>query len=79
MYSWITYRDEEGWRLIVEELIMAEVGGKWEGIDEAKKLILVLGVLQLKKYLLALIIRNEYQDPPQIQLRWQRQALDYLM
>ena len=58
---------------------MAEVGGKWEGIDEAKKLILVLGVLQLKKYLLALIIRNEYQDPLQIQLRWQIQAVDYLM
>ena len=79
MYSWIPYRDEEGWRLIVEEFIMAEVGGKWEGIDEAEKLILLLGVLQLKPYLLALVIRHEYQDPPQIQLRWQRQALDYLM
>ena len=27
--SWILYRDEEEWRIIREEIKMAEVEGKW--------------------------------------------------
>ena len=46
--SWRQYRDEDLWRLRGEELNMAEVEGKWEGIEEADKPILVMGVPQLK-------------------------------
>ena len=45
---WMIYRDEEGWRLRGEELKMAEVEGKWEGIEEADKTILGMVVPRLK-------------------------------
>ena len=30
--SWILYRDKEGWKLQGEELKMAKLYGKWEGV-----------------------------------------------
>ena len=62
-----------------EKLKMAEVEGKWEGIEEADKPILVMGVPCLKFYLLVMGRLTEDQEPPWRQLMTQRQAVAYLM
>ena len=43
---------------------MVKVEGKWEGIEEADKTILVMGVPQPKFYLLPLGRLTEDQAPP---------------
>ena len=58
---------------------MEEVEGKWERMEEANKITLVMGVTRLIFYLLSLVELNEDQTPPWRQLREQRQAVAYLM
>ena len=79
MDSWILSRDKEGWRLRRKELNMADVEGKWQGIEDADKTILVMGVPRLKFDLIAMGILNEYQTVPQRKLREQRLAVTYIM
>ena len=62
--SWRPYRYEDIWRLRGEGLNMAEVEGKWEGIEELYKPIPVMGVTRLKFDLLALGRLTEDQAPP---------------
>ena len=50
---WIPYRDKYGWQLQGEELNMAKIYGKWEGIEEVNKPNIVIGVPCLRGYLLA--------------------------
>ena len=45
---WRPYRDKEEWILWGEELNMAELDGKWEGMEEVNKLNLVIGVTRLR-------------------------------
>ena len=63
LYSWRPYRDEEGWRMIGEDLNMSKVEGKWEGIEEADKTIPVMGFLQLNFDLLDLGRLTEDMKP----------------
>ena len=65
--------------MIGEDLKISEVEGKWEGIEEAYKPILVMVVLHLNVYLLALVGLTEDQAPSPRQLRAKRQSVTYLM
>ena len=53
LYSWIPYREQYGWQLRGEELNMAKLYGKWEGIEEIIKPNIVIGYTRLRGYLLA--------------------------
>ena len=52
--SWIPYRDKDGWQLQGEELKIAKLYGKWEGMAEVNKPNLVIVVPRLRGYILAL-------------------------
>ena len=48
----------------VEQLNLAEMGGKWKKVEEGDKPSLVKGVLSLIGYLMALRMLKEKEDPP---------------
>ena len=79
MDSWRPYGDEEGWRTRGQELKIPEVEGNCEEIEEADKIILVMGVLHLNFDLLAIGRLTEGRTPPWRQLWLQIQSVAYLM
>ena len=77
--GWRTYRDEEGWQIWGEELKIAKLNEKWEGMKEVNKNKLMTGAPFLRGDLLALGRLTKDQLPPQSKLIAQRQAIVYLM
>ena len=76
---WRPYIDEDGCQLRGGDINMAELDGGWEGIEDTDKPNLVMRFPQLKQELLALGRIIEYQVLSQIQLRYQRHTVAYLM
>ena len=77
--NWRPYIDEKGWILWGEELKTSELEGGWEGIQEADKPNLIMGVTQLKQALLDMMRLTEDQVPLWRQPMTQIQAVEYLM
>ena len=58
---------------------MAKVVRKWKWIEEADKMLPLMGITRLKLDLLALERLTDNQPPPQRQLKVQRQAMPYII